>query len=1055
MRVRLIFAAFAAAGGISSSIVLMEGCGGGGEEPTGLADTDASTGTSTGGPRPDASTTTTADGDAGTPTCTTATTGCACDDAGAEISCGQVHRVSGDYVSCSPGFITCGVDGVWGACLGDRVGDPAGPNRGFILDSLQVDASGCVGNPCDPTCQQFVDTASGVDAGLDSGLVWNDSGVSLSPIFTDAGPSCTGITVSPATNNIVVDAFNPFHATYGSGSAYSISAQPSGCYQGTPPALYSISRNDVATMDSTTGAFAVVVGEAEPITITAFSGAFSNTATANVTVNALDTSAAGSYANASTYFPSSASTADPAAILYPNPNTMFPLGLPPPLVQWSTGGSPASAVKITLRYPSTGTPTFTWSAITNVESPASTAISELAAFSPTLPAAPRFDIPQIVWSALEQTAKGGSAVTLAIQRYYGSTTHKEVPITFQFATGQLKGTVYYNSYGTNLVKNYGNTLGGQTFGAATLGVNIGTSTPNLVAGYASAGTSGQGCRVCHSVAANGGYLVTQEFLGGNVITDYDSLATTPATASVIPGGYNNGTMAWGALEPNGTYLYANESPLSGANNSLNSALYNPVTGALITSNAPPLHAGMPTYSGDGKHVAFNFYSGNGGSLGASLTGDAKKLAMMDFAPTTKTFSNLRILHAPSGTDTYPDYWPSFFPLDAGGALDGVVFEREILNNGRDFAATRSTCDGTGTCNNSGTEAELWWASTDSSPTAARMVNANGPTLTTANAHSIDPITNYEPTVLPVLTGGYAWMVFTSRRVFGNVATINPYWSDPRYQNLTVQPTTKKLWVAAINVNAPEGTDPSFSAFYLPGQELLAGNSRGYYVLNSCAPAGLPTSTCTSDLDCCGAPTTARCVVDTGTPTNPPSEHCIAVPSSTSCAPDGTSCALVACCGALTGSQCVSNVCTAPPPLVSYSGASFTRDYVGSCPSQYVVQWQYFSWQSNTPLDSTIVFTAQTADTSAGFLSASNPAPVQIGTARQDTNYVADGWPNAYQTPTWVASANTVNNDFLAASPAQFSHSTLRVTARLTPSTSPKETPVLQDWRASYDCVPSQ
>jgi hypothetical protein len=315
------------------------------------------------------------------------------------------------------------------------------------------------------------------------------------------------------------------------------------------------------------------------------------------------------------------------------------------------------------------------------------------------------------------------------------------------------------------------------------------------------------------------------------------------------------------------------------------------------------------------------------------------------------------------------------------------------------------------------------------------------------------VANYEPTVLPRLTGGYAWMVFTSRRVFGNVATINPWWSDPRYQNLTVEPTPKKLWVAAVNVNAAPGTDPSFSAFYLPGQELLAGNSRGYYVLNACEAPNLAASTCTSDLDCCGAPTTARCVVDTGTPTNPPSEHCVSVPSSTSCAADGTSCSLLGCCGALTGSQCVGAVCQPTPPLVTYSGSSFTRDYVGSCPDSYAVQWQYFSWQSNTPLDSSIVFTAQTAPTSAGFLSATNPAPVQVGTAKADANYVADGWPNAYQTPTWVASANTVDNDFTAAN--QQSQNTLRITATLNPSTSPKETPVLQDWRASYDCVPSQ
>ena len=54
--------------------------------------------------------------------------------------------------------------------------------------------------------------------------------------------------------------------------------------------------------------------------------------------------------------------------------------------------------------------------------------------------------------------------------------------------------------------------------------------------------------------------------------------------------------------------------------------------------------------------------------------------------------------------------------------------------------------------------------------------------------------NYEPTVNPVATGGYAWVVFTSRRMYGNVATIPPYCSDPRGVDLVQNITTKKLWV---------------------------------------------------------------------------------------------------------------------------------------------------------------------------------------------------------------------------------------------------------------------
>ena len=101
---------------------------------------------------------------------------------------------------------------------------------------------------------------------------------------------------------------------------------------------------------------------------------------------------------------------------------------------------------------------------------------------------------------------------------------------------------------------------------------------------------------------------------------------------------------------------------------------------------------------------------------------------------------------------------------------------------------------------------------------------------------------------PVASGGYAWVVFTSRRMYGNVATIPPFCSDPRgVEPASTNVTTKKLWVAADRSQPPPGTDPSHPAFYLPGQELLAGNSRGFWVLDPCQADG---ASCTSGDQCC-------------------------------------------------------------------------------------------------------------------------------------------------------------------------------------------------------------
>jgi hypothetical protein len=58
---------------------------------------------------------------------------------------------------------------------------------------------------------------------------------------------------------------------------------------------------------------------------------------------------------------------------------------------------------------------------------------------------------------------------------------------------------------------------------------------------------------------------------------------------------------------------------------------------------------------------------------------------------------------------------------------------------------------------------------------------------------------------------------------------------------------KKIWVAAIDLNAPAGTDSSHPAFYLPAQEILAGNSRGLWVLDPCKANG---SSCSTGDQCC-------------------------------------------------------------------------------------------------------------------------------------------------------------------------------------------------------------
>ncbi len=982
------------------------------------------------------------------PSCATPNTGCPCSPEGQKVACGTVEMRSGNYVTCSEGTRTC-AGGSWGLCVGEFVMTKSLPSTSGIRVQTLNAATTCVNDPCDPACMTFVDDPSGLDAGVDSGLTITDASVSLTGVPVPL-TTCSSVQITPniaPTKDLTITSMAPSPNTV----QYTASLQPPSCYAGTPSFLWSIDKYDVAQI-GTSGLLTLATPIAGPITVSAFAGTLSAAVVCNVTVNVVDTSAA-PVGFSNTQFPATTGTVDNLSVLYPYPNTVFPLGLPSPLIQWANNNVPAttaSAVKVTLRFPTTGTPIFSWSEI----------VPELqTAPTPTLAGQPRATIAQSVWNDFQQTVvrnsgtTGGDAI-FAIQRYVNGNLYAEVPTTIHFANGQLKGNIFYNSYGTNLVKNFGNTVLGGSFGAATLQVPVNGTTPTVVVGYNDPTLSGAGCRVCHNVSADGSRMLSNSYLtqgstgGGSEATTftYNPTLGTPAAiqgSESLVGSYGSNTFTYAALAPNGTYMFTNASPASAGGSN---GLYT-LAGSPIPSNVPSsLGTATPVFSADAQHLAFNYYNGSASPL-SGVSSDGKSLAMMDFAPPA-TFSNFRVLYTPS-TAAY-SVWPTFLPT----GQNGVVFQNEITTNGRDWAGTRSNCDGTGSCNNIGATAELWWVSTTTPPVAARLTNINGggylPRMASTQHGTVvqnptyyEEVYNYEPAALPVTIGGYSWIAFTSRRLYGNVATINPYWSDPRFQDLSAQPTTKKIWIAAVSPNPTPGTDPSFPAFYLPGQELLAGNSRAYFSLAACEVPGVASAAnlCQSNLDCCGAlavPPTAACQLDPPPLANPPTSHCVAA-GSAACVADGSGCTNDGqCCNFATGSRCGSGYCTPTPPILTYSSAPLAVNFTATCASQQVPIWRFFSWESATPVGTSIVFTAQTSSDGVTW-----GASVPIGTAA----------PPPVTTPTWTEGTQTVDQALRAT--GQFSQSLLRVTATLNPSANHTLTPALTNWQLQYDCAAAE
>jgi hypothetical protein len=518
--------------------------------------------------------------------------------------------------------------------------------------------------------------------------------------------------------------------------------------------------------------------------------------------------------------------------LYPYDATVWPRGLLAPLLQWTWSIGDADAIEIKL---STTSGSYLYTGT----------FGRPAILTQTGGKYIRAPIPQDVWAMATETAGGPTPsgkpdqLTMSLVVAKGGQGYGPISETWTIAPGLLDGIIYYNSYGTQLAQNLGGAVGGNgMFGGAVLSIHVGDTGPKLAAG--ASGNTSQ-CRVCHSVAAGGSRLIVQHGDNYGVSSNYDLLTTgnvehVMTHDATFPGVYPDGSMA---LTEGGQLL-----PLPTDTT--------PITVSGLSSFSGDL--GTPAFSPDGTRVVANPMSG------AGVTAAAQQLWVLAFDTKTSTFSSPTLVVDDKGkpADTRPG-WGAFFP-------DGksVVFQHQSTagydGNGSSLYTRKNEHSQIGwTSSSDATHVTvlnelngLSSAGTATIPKLAAPINlscsADGSSVGGIEPdHSNDVNLNYEPTVNPIPAGGYVWVVFTSRRMYGSVADIPPFCSDPRGVNLITNTTTKKLWVAAVDVNGTPGTDASHPAFYLPAQELLAGNSRAFWVQAPCLADG---ATCTSGDQCC-------------------------------------------------------------------------------------------------------------------------------------------------------------------------------------------------------------
>ncbi|MEJ7729214.1 MAG: hypothetical protein WKG00_08360 [Polyangiaceae bacterium] len=477
----------------------------------------------------------------------------------------------------------------------------------------------------------------------------------------------------------------------------------------------------------------------------------------------------------------------------------------------------------------------------------------------------RVSLPADVWEGITLSAAAADDVQVEVTKMSGGVVTGPLSASWRIAQGSLKGVIYYNTYSS---------------GGAVKRIKPGEEAQTFISG----------CPVCHSVASKGGVLAAGVNWGSGNPLDaitYDLLADGSVTPRFSDS--DGRKFPFAGLTPDGDLALGSAVPSSGQmprglQGAFESKLWNTTTGdevAAPTFTDVVKFALTPNFSHDGSLVAFTHQET-----------DSRNLKMMgvDLTQDPPLFAGLDLLTTAVGNVAA---WPSFLP-DSKAVVyhDGERFDTQSGCNGASYANLR-----------------LVDVTTKEVSTLERMNGLEGGVSYLPFGEAEEANTNYEPTVLPVPVGGYYWVIFTSRRAYGN--HLGPGGTEGGTSKWgTCSPETpslrKKLWVAAIDTNWQGLPDPSHPAFYLPGQEMGTGNMRAFAALEPCK--ALETQ-CELSFECCDG---KQCLptgeVDEG---GKPIKECQDSPSSGCSAEGGTCQASSDCCDP--EQVCINGFCALQSP----------------------------------------------------------------------------------------------------------------------------------------------
>ncbi len=711
--------------------------------------------------------------------------------------------------------------------------------RGLVGVAL---VAGCAA-ACGSEDASTFDPNQGADGGDDAGTTGDDS-------FGEAGFGDTG-----ATNPITSLEIDPPTATLDVTSApfptqqFTAKAHFQDGSTGNTLATWSASDAPVGSINGN-GLYATRGTQGGSVTVTATAGGKKASAKVTVLLHQIDNPAGIDAATQAALL--GATTPDGSVVwTYPYDGMAYPRGLNSPNLMWNNGvGGDVYAVHIT-------SPTYELQVFTNAS-----AAAALAGTTPT--GATKYAFDPARWATFADSTSGDAKLT--VTRKSGGTYTKIVDQTWKIASRSMSGTIYYWAINK----------------AAVVRIKPGAAAPDYFLQSATVppgGTKGTTmfCPSCHTASADGSTLAmgTGEWgstkdvwstvynLASSATTFYGYETSSPATRFPLAG-----------LTPDGKVLVENWAKVRGNASGQDDTpvdLSNPSTA--VTTVPMLTTTGLEGLVGSGHHTYFPVFSADN-QLFAYVDSTDGNLYSLDWNATTKTFTHRVELAAAPGSGNKIAY-PTLSPDHRW-----VVYQV-----GPDFGSLGTSNTG-----------DLYAVDTTNpmQPIALAGINTS---MSAAAGTTRDQHRSYEPTFAPVASGGYFWLVFHSRRTYGNTLV------DVPYVNGTEGSGTKQLWVAALDVAGAtaQTSDPSHPPFWLTGQDPTTRNMRGYWALEPCKQDG---ASCATGTDCCNGFCDAT--DDAGT--------AICGSTSAGCAQVGDRCNVASdCCATSSSVVCINHVCSEQIP----------------------------------------------------------------------------------------------------------------------------------------------